>query len=160
MLKEAQWLSGMSLSTPTLPFYPPLHAAVLPLLFDIPGFTISAHIGIYLPMRGQEHECVIALAALSLIVEDIQTVHSAVPIYIRGDANVNPNHPTRPQLLQEFLDRFVLHMMDLDHTTYHHFNGEGSSDSQLDVLISTLGSPETLEVIVCKKRQPPALVIP
>ena len=45
--------------------------AVLPLLLDIPGQYLSAHIGIYLPTRGQEHEWVTALAALFLIVEDI-----------------------------------------------------------------------------------------
>ena len=143
---------GTSALTPISLSYQPLlwQFSVFSLIFlDSPPF---AHIGVYLPTRGQEHEWVIALAVLSLIVEDIQTAHSGVPIYIRGDANVNPNHPTRPQLLQEFLDCFTLHKMDLGHTTYHHFNGGGTSNSQLDVLISTLGNPETLEDILYARR--------
>ena len=119
------------------------------LLLDIPGQSPSAHIGIYLPTRGHDHEWVIALAALSLIVEDIQASHPDIPIYIRGDANFSPNHLTRPTLLWEFMDRY-----SLGHSTYHHFNGGGTRDSQLDMLISSPLHPDLLVEVVCKLQDP------
>ena len=84
----ALWVNSID---PHIIVLPTTSPAVLPLLLDIPGFSPSVDIHVYLPTWGQEHEWVIALAALSLIVEDVQASHSGVPIYIRGDANVNPN---------------------------------------------------------------------
>ena len=50
---------------PCITILPTTSPAVLPLILDIPGYSPSAHIGVCLPTRGQEHEWVIALAALS-----------------------------------------------------------------------------------------------
>ena len=49
----ALWDSHIDLYVTVLPTTSP---AVLPLLLDIPGFSSSVHIGVYLPMIGQEHE--------------------------------------------------------------------------------------------------------
>ena len=91
---------------------------------------------------------------LSMVVEDTLSSHPVIPIYIRGDANTNPNHPTRLHILQEFMERYGLYSFPLGHTTYHHFTGNGSRDSQLDVLISSLGHPDKLVDIKCKKDNP------
>ena len=74
--------------------------SVLPLILDIPGFNTTAHIGIYLLTRGLEQEWMIAMGFLSMVVEDILCSHPGIPIYIRGNANSNPNHPSRPHVLQ------------------------------------------------------------
>ena len=85
-----------------------------------------------------------------MVVKDILNSHPVIPIYIHGDANVNPNHPTRPLVFQEFLERYNLSSRTLHHNTYHHFTGEGTRDSQLDVLISSTDHPNNLVEIICK----------
>ena len=139
---------------PFITILPSASSSVLPLILNISGFNISAHIGIYLPKRGLEQEWTIAMGFLSMVVEDTLSSHPVIPIYIRGDANTNPNHPTRLHILQEFMERYGLYSFPLGHTTYHHFTGNGSRDSQLDVLISSLGHPDKLVDIKCKKDNP------
>ena len=82
---------------------PTTSPAVLPLLLSVPGLSPSAHIGIYLPTRGQDQEFVLALAALSAVLQELKENHRDVPIYIRGDANTNPNNQSRFSLFQNFL---------------------------------------------------------
>ena len=82
------------------------------------------------------------------------SLHPWVPIYIWGDANVSPNHPTRPQIIWDFLDRYNLASKPLSHNTYHHFMDNGASDSQLDVIISSASHPDKLEASICKKDNP------
>ena len=89
-----------------------------------------------------------------MVVEDILCSHPGVSIYIRGDTNSNPNHPSRPQVLQEFMDRYGLSSIPLIHSTYHHFTGDRVSDSQMDVLISSNRCPDRLVVIKYKKDNP------
>ena len=89
-----------------------------------------------------------------MVVEDGLSLYPGVPIYIQGDANVNPNHPTRSQILQDFLDRYNLSSTPLFHSTYHLFMGNGSSDSQLHVIICSAGHPDKLVDIMCKKENP------
>ena len=89
-----------------------------------------------------------------MVVEDILSSYPGIPIYIRGDANVNPKHPTRPGVLHEFMDRYGLCALPLGHTTYHHFTGDGTSNRQLDVLISSIGHSDKLVEIKCKKENP------
>ena len=44
--------------------------------------------------------------------------------------------------------------MDLGHNSYHHFVGNGISDSQLDVLLRSKNHSETLNNIFCKHDDP------
>ena len=44
--------------------------------------------------------------------------------------------------------------LPLGHNTYHHFTGNDSRDSQLDVLIFSSGHPDKLLHIKCKKDNP------
>ena len=139
---------------PYVTILPSSSSSVLPLILNILGFQITAHIGVYLPTRGLEQEWTIAMGILSMVVEDILLSYPGVPIYIHGDANTNPNHPTRPHILHEFMDRYRLCSLSLDHNTYHHFTGNGSSDSQLDILISSTGHSDKLIEIICKNDNP------
>ena len=135
---------------------PTTSPAVLPLLLSVPGLSPSAHIGIYLPTRGQDQEFVLALAALSAVLQELKENHRDVPIYIRGDANTNPNNQSRFSLFQNFLSQFSLSSLDLGHPTYHHLMGEGASDSQLDVLLysAPLQLEESLDRIMCSQENP------
>ena len=89
-----------------------------------------------------------------MVVDDALSLYPWVTIYSHGDANVNPNHHTRPQIIWDFLDRYNLASKPLSHNTYHHFIGNGASDSQLDIIIYSASHPDKLEAIICKKDNP------
>ena len=146
----ALWHSALD---PFVTFLPTTSPAVLPLMLSIPGIEPSAHICIYLPTSGKKNEFVIALAALSAVLECLQEEHPQTPVYIRGDANVNPSNLPRVQLMSALLAQFSLKSLPLDHPTHHHFMGGGSSDSQLDVLLypCNLNKPEKLQQFICGK---------
>ena len=108
----ALWKSSLNPFVTILPHTSP---AVLPMILDIPGLQWSIHIGIYLPTRGLEHEWVIALAALTLVLEYAQETYPSLPIYIKGDSNVNPNHQVRKWTWDEVLQRFGLSSLDIGH---------------------------------------------
>ena len=122
----------------------------------MPGLSPSIHVGIYLPTSGRDELFVIALAALTAVLETFQEDYHGVPVYIRADANVNPSNMPRLQLFNNFLMQFNLQSLPLHHPTHHHFMGNGDSDTQLDVLLY-LGPPaqaESLLSIVCGKENP------
>ena len=123
----------------------------LPLLLDIPNINPSIHIGIYLPTGGHDDDWLIELSALTAIVEDALENYPDTPIYIRGDSNVNPKNINRMKMWTDFMSRFNLVSLNLGHPTYHHFLGDGKGDSQLDVLLTTSSSSETLVDILCSK---------
>ena len=145
-----------SLLDPFITLLPTTSPAVLPLLLSIPGLKPSAHIEIYLPTSGQKEEFVIALASLSAVLESLEEDHPGTPVYVRGDANVNPSNLPRVQLLWTLQSQFSLQSLALNHPTHHHFMGEGRSDSQLDVLLypSSPHPPEKLLQVVCGKENP------
>ena len=132
---------------PYITVLPHTSAAVLPIPY-VPGVSPSIHIIVYLPTRGQERTWMIELATLTMVIY-VKEAHPDLPFYIRGDSNVNPNHPTRVKIFQEFLDRFILASLNLGHSIYHHFMGWGRKDSQLDDLISSNKYPDTLVEILC-----------
>ena len=77
-------------------------------------------------------------------------------VYVRGDANVNPKHPSRPTIFAQFLSKHSLTSLNLHHNTHHHFMGGGSSDAQLDLLLYR-GPPalsESLVSITCRLENP------
>ena len=144
------------------PFVSPLETtspSVLPILLSIPGLQPSVHIGLYLPTSGHEDDYYIALSALTSIMEDVHSHYKDYPVFIRGDANTNPNHRTRPRLLADTLSRFGLITLDLGHKTYHHFTGGGSRDSQLDILAFYPSCSEILNQIICSVDDPRILSI-
>ena len=149
----ALWHSALD---PFITILPTISPAVLPLLLSIPGISPSIHVGIYLPTSGRDEHFVVALAALTAVLESVSDDHHGVPVYVRGDANVNPSNLPRVQLFSSLVSQFKLHNLPLHHPTHHHFMGDGASDSQLDVLLYS-GSPEqaeSLNSVVCVKENP------
>ena len=140
---------------PFVRILPTASAAVLPLLLSLPGYTPTAHITVYLPTHGRETEFVTALGALHSCLEQIQEDFSC-PLYLRGDFNVNPNHSSRADLLDNLCTRFALKNLNFDHPTHHHFMGNGSADAQLDLLLYSGpdNHAETLSSIMCSRTNP------
>ena len=146
------WKTDISPYVRVLPTTSP---SVLPIYLSIPGVEPTAHITIYLPTQGREAEYVNALASLETCILQVY-LDFACPIYIRGDANTNPKNASRVELFTHFCSKYSLISLNLRHSTHHHFQGEGASDSQLDVLLYT-GPPaqsESLESIVCSLENP------
>ena len=141
---------------PFVTLLPTPSPAVLPLLLSVPGLSPSAQVCIYLPTSGQEQEFVLAISALTAVLQSLAEEHPETPVYIRGDANMNPNNHRRVHLLDNLLSQFSLSRLNLGHPTHHHFQGEGASDSQLDVLLSSAlpQKAESLDNIVCGQLNP------
>ena len=72
-----------------------------------------------MPTSGQDVKFVLALAALTAVMESRAEDYPKTPVYIRGDANVNPSNLSRVQLLSSFSSQFYLSNLDLGHPTYH-----------------------------------------
>ena len=141
---------------PFVTILPTTSPAVLPLLLSIPGLNPSVHVGIYLPTSGRDEDFVVALASLAAVLESVAEEHHGFPVYVRGDANVNPSNLPRVHLLSNLLSQFKLESLSLHHPTHHHFMRDGESDSQLDVLLFS-GVPqqaESLLSVVCGKVNP------
>ena len=137
---------------PFVTMLPTTSPSVLPILLSIPGLSPSFHIGIYLPTSGRDPEFLMALTALDMVLLSMAETNPGVPVYIRGDANVNPNNKTRNNMFQHFLTRHSLTSLPLHHNTHHHFMGDGASDSQLDVLLFS-GPPSKAESLTSGHRQ-------
>jgi hypothetical protein len=56
-------------------------------------------------------------------------------IFVRGDANSSRANAKRWKLLSDFCSEYKLSRVPVNHNTYHHFLGQGASDSELDVLL-------------------------
>ena len=136
---------------------------ILPIILDVPGLQTSAHINIYLPTAGRENEFVDELATLQNTIEDISEKYPAAIIYIRGDANACVSGRTnnkRDGIFKHFCDENFLENLHLNHKTYHHFMGDGKSDSSIDVILSSTvscdGTPsppsEHLLDILCRNQ--------
>ena len=144
----ALWHSSLD---PFVTLLPTTSPAVLPLQLSIPGLTPSVHIGVYLPTSGRDSEFIVALASLTAVLECLTENQEGVPVYIRGDANVNPSNLPRVRLLQNLISQYNLQNHPMLHPTHHHFMGNGESDSQLDVVLfpSAPHPPESLVSIEC-----------
>ena len=129
-------------------------SSILPLVFDHPDLRPSVHLTIYLPTAGREAEFVDALAHLANIIDEMKEIHPNALLFIRGDANVNPANKTRSPQLDHFCKSIGLNFLDLHHPTYHHFTGNGISDSQLDIILTNSPDSEKLEAIHCKNENP------
>ena len=94
------------------------------------------------------------LVKLDDCINEMIAKHPEALIFIRGDANVNRKDKTRNSLLHKLCEDWNLVMVDIPHPTYHHFTGDGASDSCLDVLIHSLSASENLSTIYCKLDDP------
>ena len=128
---------------------------ILPILLKMPGFAPSFHFNIYMPTAGKDAEYVEVLSNLKNLIEDCDSPGNI--IFVRGDANasiqVRKNNP-RDKLFNHFVEDMLLINHETNHNTYHHFTGDGLSDSSIDVLLeSSLSSTESVKEILCSKAE-------
>ena len=130
--------------------------SALPFIFSPPGSPPSIHVSIYLPTHGQDSKFVEELSALDVLLQELLELQPGAPVFLRGDFNVNFKNIKRNELLHCFYKSFDLKEAEIKHRTYHHFTGNGRSDSNLDKIIfsPTLAVPETVVKIHCKLEDP------
>ena len=126
--------------------------AFLPVLLEVPNFLPSIHIALYLPTAGREAQYLQELSELKVCVEALQHRFPNSPLFIRGDANSSRTNNSRNLLLTTFCKEYNLNRVPVGHNTYHHFMGQGKSDSELDVLLysNIIGVEESLLTLHCK----------
>ena len=134
-------------------------SAFLPILFQPPDTEPTIHFAVYLPTRGQENLFLDELACLSTSLDFYRTKYPASSIYLRGDFNISRNNTHRNGLLDCFMNVEGLYEVPINHTTYHHFRGGGSSDSHLDKLLlyqvpSSPSTSEALQNVFCNLQEP------
>ena len=129
-------------------------SSFLPIIFSPPGYPTTIHLSIYLPTAGKDTEFVEDILKIENCIEKLLEKHQDAALYIRGDANVNHNNVTRNNILQRFCDKWNLVRSTVNHPTYHHFMGQGKSDSQLDVLLHSNTKKESLTKVICKLKNP------
>ena len=136
---------------PHITVFPVSSPAFLPIVFHPPGSPISIHIAVYLPTLGQESQFLDELSKLSITMDELGDAHPDAPIYLRGDFNVSHSNPKRTDLLNHFCNTYNLLQLSFPHPTYHHFVGNGQSDSSLDRIIfsRSLLRHEILQTIHC-----------
>ena len=122
-------------------------SAFLPITFKPPGFTPSIHIAIYLPTQGKESQFVDCIAKLSLCIHKLVEKHPGAALHLRGDFNVNSKNTSRNILLEYFCSEHNLRAVEVDHKTYHHFMGNGKSDSNLDKILFSDTVPHIPETL-------------
>ena len=127
------------------------------ILVNIPGYPTTVHINIYLPTAGRDADYLSELSNLENILDEIDEEHNKPIIVIRGDANASipPRlSNARDSLFQYFCQRLHLHPLVTRHKTYHHFVGDGASDSSIDVILlaeTRLDASESIQTIICSK---------
>ena len=117
---------------PFITVHPVTSTSFLPIIFQPPGSPCSIHICVYLPTLGQESKFIEEMAKLTITLDELEEKHPNAPVYVRGDFNVSQKNPSRTTLLNYFSNNHSLQEMALQHPTYHHFVGNGASDSFLD----------------------------
>ena len=136
--------------------YPVSSPSFLPIVYSPPGSPVSVHIALYLPTSGREADFIDAITQLTITIEDITSKYDDCLIFLRGDANINPNNHDRMLILSSFLSKHSLVQVPIGHKTYHHFLGGGAFDSEIDIIIHTKNESvfETITKIFCKHVHP------
>ena len=137
------------------PFVAPLQTpspAICGIVISMPNTIVSAHFAIYLPTSGLDDEFVEEISNLEVCLEETLEKYPGIQVFIRGDSNCNKNNAPRVMLFEDLLKKFKLKQISIPHLTYHHFTGDGCSDSGIDVVVGpsdgVFGS-ETIDDIIC-----------
>ena len=126
------WHSSISSSITVIPSVSPTFQSIL---LKLPGTVPSVHTALYLPTSGKEDQFMSSLVDLGTHIEEIRLKYPDAPHFLRGDANCNKNNAARHGLFSHFCAQFQLQSLPLHHPTYHHFVGDGSFDSEIDVIL-------------------------
>ena len=147
------WQTSLSPFVKLLPTDSPSFQSIL---LKLPGTIPSIHTALYLPTSGREDLYMSALVDLESHLVEVTNIYPDAALFLRGDANSNPNNNARFSLFAHFSSIFSLTRVPLSHPTYHHFVGNGLFDSEIDVLLYQ--GPElvveTLVKILCKLDSP------
>ena len=126
----------------------------LGIVFQPPDTQPSLHVSIYLPTSGKESEFIAEITKLRIFIEDTLEAYPGCPLFIRGDSNVNKNNIARLNIFKDFKSIFKLSCIPLGHNTYHHFQGGGVFDSDIDVIMLSENdinhASEKVEHIYCQ----------
>ena len=128
--------------------------SILPILFTPPFLEPSIHLTIYLPTAGRDDDFLIESANLHQCIDNIKIRYPHASFFVRGDCNANPKEPVRKHLISKMCEEWNLLRLPINHKTYHHFVGNGTSDSELDVILHQQKAPEKLIKIFCKLLYP------
>ena len=141
---------------PYVIIHPVSSPAILPIIFNPPGNPTSIHICVYLPTHGQDDKFIEELSNLEVCLDELLDLYPEAFVFLRGDFNVSYKNEKRAALLHHFCSEFGLLEVVINHKTYHHFTGNGESDSDLDKLFGSniLEYPEIIMKIHCKKDDP------
>ena len=120
---------------PYVNIHRPECSSFLPIVVSLPNTPPAIHIALYFPTRGKECEFLEALANLKIALDDLIQKYKHPVIFLRGDANASSTNTKRIPLIKQFVRDYDLKLVNVDHKTYHHFMGEGISDSDLDILL-------------------------
>ena len=77
---------------PFISVLPASSTSFLPILFHPPECIKSIHIAVYLPTLGLENKFVDELSKLATAINEIISAGPEIPIFLRGDLNVNQNN--------------------------------------------------------------------
>ena len=127
---------------------------ILPLVFSPPGLLKSIHITLYLPTAGKDSEYVLEIVKLLHCIEDLMSLYPDAYLFIRGDGNANAKDKLRSSLIENLCLKWNLKRVPVLHNTYHHFMGNGVSDSELDIILYSESSNEQLIRFFCQKDDP------
>ena len=89
-------------------------------------------------------------------MEVIEKHHGKLATFLRCDFNASTKNKTRATYLSAAISRLKLSRVLIIHPTYHHFTGNGDSDSDLDLLLygGGEGVNESLVNTVCELEHP------
>ena len=127
---------------------------ILPLVFSPPGVLKSIHIVLYLPTAGKNDEYVLEIVKLMHCIDELLSLHPEACLFIRGDSNANLKDKLRSSMITNLCDKWNLKRLPILHNTYHHFMGNGASDSELDIILYSDNTEEHLIKIYCQKEDP------
>ena len=141
---------------PFVQILPPKSSSFLAIILSMPHLPTSIHYSLYLPTSGKDNEFIEELSQLKLSIEEVLEKYDDPLIYIRGDANTNLKNGNRLVLLNHLQDEFELKRIPLGHNTYHHFMGDGHSDSEIDIILHSKSTRtvETLSRVLCRVNFP------
>ena len=134
--------------------FPSPSSSILPIVFAPPNQLPALLLTIYLPTAGRDAEFVEEITNLNNIIYELWEKYPDAMLFLRGDANANPKDIKRVDNIGKLCEDWSLIKTSIEHPTYHHFVGEGMSDSELDVLLHSVDAPEELIRIICKRNDP------
>ena len=144
--------------SPYLKVLPSPSPSFVSVLLSLPGVLPSIHTAVYLPTAGKDGDWVATLLELEQHVIENFSKHGNIAIFVRGDFNASSKNKTRSLLFSSFIRRLDLTRLSLPHPTYHHFVGDGASDSDLDQLLyggnNIAMAKESLVHIICELENP------